>query len=227
MISVESNYLDIKLEHPSYGEEPFVTTEFLEDKNEMRFIRTVERLVRTSEEYKRWLTFVHCVLGEDCICYQTGERMDFCSIHLHHHPITLFDLVKTCIYNTEGFTTFGIAQEVMSWHYQNWVGFVPLCSTSHEKYHKGGILVPIDIVEGNWERFCETVDVPEDVVDKINALKQVHFEAQPQVEWSVKTRRYACNDDAPQAVYDDTFTSRTRWKDDWNEPNESDVGFSG
>jgi len=184
-----SKYSDIVLSHGAYGEEEFAIKEFLTEKDALAFTRSVERMIRTSEEYKRWLRFVHGALTTDFMCYKTGDEPDFCKIELHHHPITLYDYVQIALFNTNHYTTYAIAQEVMSWHFKNWVGFIPLSRTEHEKYHNGYFSIPIDLVEGNWMAFVERKTIPMDISDKVTAQKTVDLK-DVESEWFVKEQRY-------------------------------------
>ena len=64
---------DVKLESATYGTEYFCLMdldEIEEDERSLtKFIRNVEKYVRSSNEYKRWLTFVKGTLGSDLMCY--------------------------------------------------------------------------------------------------------------------------------------------------------------
>ena len=85
------------LESPIYGEEPLFVDDFLTEKEEKRFIKEVEKIIRKSPEYDRWIRFVHGSLGSGFACYLTGHISDECNIELHHHPISLFNYVNSCI----------------------------------------------------------------------------------------------------------------------------------
>jgi hypothetical protein len=41
----------------------------------------------------------------------------------------------------------------MLYHYQNIIGYIPLVSTLHEKFHNGFLDLPINFVQGYWEVF--------------------------------------------------------------------------
>ncbi len=185
---IKSPY-DIVIESDIYGEEFFTTEEFLTDKDETRFIKHVERLIRTSPEYKRWIHFVHGALGTNYICYLTGVSSNECNIELHHHPISLYQYVQIILNNAESFTSYSIAEKVMSLHFENKVGFIPLSKTSHELYHNNYLKIPIELVEGNWERILVEYTVPDEIKSKIEACKTVSLDNVPE-EWSVKERQY-------------------------------------
>lgn len=184
-----SIYNDCYLDYPSYGTEPFFLDDFLTDKDANAFKKSVERLVRTSPEYKRWIEFVHGVLGIQYKCYQTGETNNACSIELHHHPFTLYDIVSIVLENTEVISSFSVASEVMALHYKNLVGFVPLCSTSHEKYHNRAICIPMEVVEGRWDVFITKYDLSEDHQDRLAVLSQYTLDSVEE-DWVVQSKQY-------------------------------------
>lgn len=186
---LKSPYNNIFIESDTYGEEFFVTDEFLTDKEEYKFVRDVERMIRTSQEYKKWINFVHGTLGTNYICYLTGVSADECNIELHHHPISLFQYIQIVLNNAEDFTTFSIAEKVMSLHFDNKIGFVPLSKTSHELYHNKYLKIPIDIVEGDWEKIFYEYEIPEEIKSKVEACKTVKFDNVAET-WAVKEKQY-------------------------------------
>lgn len=206
--------------HASYGEQPFRIDkdEFLEEKTLKFYVRNIERLVRTSPEYKSWIAFVHNVIGTNFSCYHTGEVSGTCSIHLHHHPFTLYDYVLIALESTHKFDTFNIAEEVMAYHYYNYVGFIPLCSTSHEKYHSGILDVPINLVEGNWDGFVKKFGnaIPEHLINKVTTLATVTTDTCDET-WYMKERNYVdVNSEESTVIADHTvLDNRYAVKKDW------------
>lgn len=186
---LKSPYGDIFIESDIYGEEFFVTDEFLTDKDEYKFTRDVERMIRTSQEYKKWINFVHGALGTNYVCYLTGISADECHIELHHHPISLFQYIQIILNNAEDFTTYSVAEKVMSLHFENKVGFVPLSKTSHELYHNKYLKIPINIVEGNWEKILDEYNIHEEIKSKIEACKTVTFDNVPET-WAIQEKQY-------------------------------------
>ena len=179
--------------NPGYGEQALrvVKDDFIEEKILKQYIRNIERLVRTSPEYKNWLTFVHGVLGMNYMCYQSGETTITCNIHLHHHPLTLYDYVVICIENSNHFDTFQIAEEVMALHFTNSVGFIPLCSTVHEKYHNQALNIPIELVEGDWCTFVEENKsrIPEYMINTIEVMSSVNLDNVSDT-WFMRQKNY-------------------------------------
>lgn len=141
------------LSDDGYGDEDFYSVdEFESNKERKKHIMKIEQTIRTSDEYKRWVAFIHGVLGVGFVCYNKGYPPTTCKLEIHHYPWTLYELVE-CIMNTrDEYTTFEIANDVMSLHYKNMVGFVPLNKTDHDRYHSGEMLIPIEVVEGDYQR---------------------------------------------------------------------------
>jgi len=145
-----------------------------------KFVKSVERLVRGSMEYKEWVTYLKNELNIQ-ECEITHERDSECSIEIHHHPISLYNIcsivLDTVMENKEKFSTFDIAQIVISLHFMNKVGYVPLLKSIHEKYHNGFLLIPIELCHGQWkEILLDFVIAPEIqmAVSKLSAVTKEH-----------------------------------------------------
>jgi len=125
----------------------------------MKFIRNVERHVRNSIEYRLWKNYIIDVLGVTC-CMVTEERMDQCSVEVHHHVPSLFVLVKALvnekIEKEEEFSSFDIALDAIEIHFQNQVGYVTLVKSIHEKFHNGFLKIPSSLIRGNYQAFMES-----------------------------------------------------------------------
>jgi len=124
----------------------------------VKFIRNCERHIRSSIEYKQWRSYIIDVLGVQT-CMITNERMDQCTIEVHHHMPSLFVLVKSIINKKmdaeEEFSTFDISLEAIKYHFQNKVGYVTLIKSIHEKFHNGFLGIPATVVKGNYKEFLD------------------------------------------------------------------------
>ena len=182
----------VKLESANYGKEYFcfADADIFEDdeKAKTKFIKSVEKTVRSSMEYKKWLTFLKSTLSIDLQCYHTGNLPGMCSLEIHHHPYTLFQLVDIAMYNMQDelYTVFDLAKNVMKLHFMNLVGFVPLCISSHENYHNQILDIPIEVCEGNWNDLYQVVNIPEYITTDIKRKVAVTFDnARSKDEWKV------------------------------------------
>lgn len=148
------------------------------EKDKIKFIKTVERLVRASLEYRDYIQFLKENIGLDsCIFFQkitASSTKRKIKIEIHHEPLTLYDIVSVVLtkYQEEGLeiNALDIADEVMDIHYQNMVGLVPLSKTAHEMVHNSTkVFVPLNMCYGNYSEFLREYEpyVSEDIYDKI------------------------------------------------------------
>lgn len=121
-----------------------------------KFIKNVETTVRRSVEYKQWKAYIIDVLGIKT-CMITNERIDECSIEVHHHLPTLYVLVKGIVNKKieakEKFSTFDIALEAIKLHFENKIGYITIVKTMHEKFHNGFLQIPKEYVRGDYMTF--------------------------------------------------------------------------
>lgn len=185
---------DAVLSSSTYGEEPYLSIDEQElesdDKLRKRYIqREIEAMARKTKEYKTWVKFIRATLSVDFQCYHTGISQDACTIHIHHHPYTLYDLCDLVMMNSTDYTTFDIAKIVMKLHFMNLVGFIPLCATSHESYHSGQLNIPHEVIEGNWQDLPKYLKVPDRLLRKIEERTSYTLEdcGSP---WAVKEPMY-------------------------------------
>lgn len=149
--------------------------EFDSDKDKDKFIKKCVGIARSLPEYKEWVKYVKDMLGYRT-CSLTGENGDEVTVEIHHHPLTMFDItsiiIDTYLKNNKKFTSMNILNDVMTLHYNNKVGFIPLCTTYHEKYHNGYAVIPPKLVIGEWNYLLETVgyEVNQDIVNKCSEL---------------------------------------------------------
>ena len=124
----------------------------------VKFIRNCERHIRSSLEYKQWRNYIIDVLGIQT-CMITNERMDQCTIEVHHHLPSLFVLVKSIINKKmdeeDEFSTFDISLEAIKYHFENKVGYTTIIKSMHEKFHNGFLSIPVNVIKGNYQSFIE------------------------------------------------------------------------
>ena len=104
----------------------------------------------------------------------TNERMDQCTIEVHHHIPSLFVLVKSItnrlIDEEKEFSTFDVSLEGIKYHFQNKVGYVTLIQSIHEKFHNGFLGIPSNLIKGNYKAFLEeySSSIDDEDLDVIN-----------------------------------------------------------
>jgi hypothetical protein len=155
---------------------PFKRME-LGDKEYNKFIKNCERLVRSSPEYKEYVSFVRESFNAS-VCALTNENFDETGdIEIHHYPLTLYDICQTVLDSKldkeEKFSSFDVALEVIKLHFAMFVGIVPLSGTLHKKYHLGYLDIPIQAVVGNYNKIGQLYDLSSELDSKINLAKQI------------------------------------------------------
>ena len=141
------------------------TVQLKTSKERIRYIKSIERIVRGSIEYKDYIQFLReNVDMTKCSFFnnvENGPDSRKVKIEIHHDPLTLFNITDTVLnkFITEGIplNDLYIADEVMECHYLNRVGLIPLSKTIHEMVHKSDkIFIPLHLVYGRYKEFFDT-----------------------------------------------------------------------
>ena len=150
---------------------------FSNEKEEISFIKSVEKMVRFSPEYKLWVNYIVDTLGQNK-CEFTGELKGECPVEVHHHPICLYSIVKAVIDDKIRkhiqFCTFDIARDVIELHFQNKVGYVLMLSDLHAKYHNGFMQIPIEFVSGDYKHILTNYEMEKEEYSRILLLCGIH-----------------------------------------------------
>jgi hypothetical protein len=159
--------------------ESFYFSKFYEEKAYKKFIQGIEKLVRTSREYKSYVELLRTnisALNVDNILSNitnADAEMEF-----HHYPYTLYEVVDAVcaskFLRKEKFTSFSVAKEVMDLHYKNMVGLVPLTKTNHELAHEGSLFISSKQVFGEYKAFSDMYDeaIGADVKDRVKKMEE-------------------------------------------------------
>ena len=125
-----------------------------------RYFKSIERICRNSRAYKKFIDFLREQVDMNkCSFYENVNNIDTYSIkiHIHHAPLTLYDIVTTVyakrLCNQEPLSELMVAKEVMWVHYNMMVGLIPLSETVHELVHKGLLFIPLNKVFGLYKNF--------------------------------------------------------------------------
>lgn len=133
----------------------------MNDKDKIMLIKTVERIVRGSTEYKQYIQFLKNEINmHECSFFSnvTNNNANI-SIEIHHEPFTLFDITQIVlekfIHEDIEINPLMIADEVMRLHYKDMVGLIPLSVTVHQLVHDGKLFIPLQNVYGDYVAFLK------------------------------------------------------------------------
>lgn len=172
----EKTYRTQKIKKPKEYEYnlPLKTTN---DKN--RIIKRIERIVRSSMEYRDYIQFLRDYMNmKSCAFFQgitnDGAENKKVRIEVHHEPFTLRDYVETvltkCMETGMPVNEMYIADEVMQLHYQNQVGLIPLSKTMHQVVHKSNkVKIPLHMIYGDYGKFLKDYEnyISDDLIEKL------------------------------------------------------------
>ena len=138
----------------------FYFEDYYDDKAVKAFIKSVEKLVRTSREYKTYIEELRSsvfALNHDVVLHNITNADT--SLEFHHYPLNLYEIVETCmlhhIVQNEKFTSFSLAKEIMDLHFKHKIGIVPLSKTNHELTHSGNLFLTTDQIFGDYQSFID------------------------------------------------------------------------
>lgn len=131
------------------------------DKEKKKFVSRIERIVRSSMEYKDYIAYLKDYMDmTKCAFFNNVTNTDHrkVRIEIHHEPFTLMDITVTVLtkWINEGIplNDLLIADEIMSIHFTNRVGLIPLSQTVHEVVHNNSnVVIPLYLVYGNYKDF--------------------------------------------------------------------------
>jgi hypothetical protein len=157
------------------------------DENEklrIHYFKSIERLIRTSFEYKEFISFMKSELdmGKCYFFFNINQRYmkrKKIGIEIHHTPLTLFDIVSIVYnYNKENdlsLLDLYISQVVMKLHYQKLIGLIPLSTTLHELAHAGELFINTSYIWGEWEQFLTQYrsGFTDEQVNKLDTIREL------------------------------------------------------
>lgn len=133
-----------------------------DEKSFKKYIQTIEKVVRTSFEYKALINYLREYMDmNQCAFYEKVSNADSTKIkiEIHHEPLSLFDICLI-VYNkrvafNESLDEEYVAKEVMYLHYNLMVGLIPLAETVHQLVHAQYLFVPTTAVLGKYKEFAD------------------------------------------------------------------------
>lgn len=152
-----------------------------DDKEFENYLKKVEKMCRNSFEYKEYIKYLREYMDMNkCSFFENVNNIDTTKIkiHIHHSPITLYEIVIT-VYNKrqyygECLDVESVATEAMYLHYCLLVGLIPLCETIHTLVHNEYIFIPNSAVMGKYNEFVKIYDpwIPWQVKEKLNRIEE-------------------------------------------------------
>lgn len=175
--NVESNILVID-DIPPYDIKDY---DLFDEKDFNKYLQDIERIIRSSMEYREFINYLREYMDMNkCSFFENVSNINSykIKIHIHHHPLTLYDIV-VIVYNKRSFFEESleaemVAKEAMYIHYFMMVGLIPLSETVHDLVHDQLIFIPLNKVMGNWEEFLDTYSdfIPTETLEKIERYKR-------------------------------------------------------
>ena len=174
-MSKKKSIRTIKIETPTMCE---YSVSISTPKDRDKYIRSIERIVRSSMEYRDYISFLknHVDMDKCAFFNMISSKEDkHVKVEIHHEPFTLYDIVNVVLQkfidNGEPLNDLLIADEVLELHYANLVGLIPLSKTVHKLIHNSTkVKIPLNMCYGNYDEFLkkyEDVSNIDDLYDKL------------------------------------------------------------
>lgn len=170
------NTIDMK-ELPEYDKEDYNLSD---DKDRSKYLKDVEKVVRGSFEYREYISYLREYMDMNkCSFFENVNNIESFNIkiHLHHSPITLYEIVVIIlnkrIFYHESIDVEAVAKEVMYVHYCLLIGLIPLSETVHELVHNEYLFIPNSAVMGKYNDFIEMYKewIPPEVLAKLDRIE--------------------------------------------------------
>lgn len=147
--------------------------------NFVGFIKAVERLVRTSKHYSRYISYIRNDIGLNFCQVLSNIKIEdekaLTKLEMHHGPIlTLFDyasiITDWMLANDKKITTFRVADILLNEHYNNNIQVVMLSETVHQLVHSGKVFLNINHAFGDLNTFIKKYrdGVSDEYIERIN-----------------------------------------------------------
>ena len=135
--------------------------DFMDETSYSKYVKAIENLVRTSNDYKVFIAYIKNTLGID-FCQVFSKIYDNidATIEFHHGPIfTLYDICEIeltkFIKTGQRINTFRIAESVLDLHFDMKVNGVLLSKTVHEMAHNNQIFINLNQSIGDINTYIQ------------------------------------------------------------------------
>ena len=161
------------------------------DKDKVKFIKYIEKMVRGSYEYKEYIAYLTGVCEMNfCSAFQNLDKQSVrkLSLEIHHEPFTLFDIVDIVFQYFQNedleINEYDITDKVLELHFRGMVGLLPLSKTVHEAVHVGKVFIPLQYLDEGFMKFYQTFkrevnqcELESVLLKKLNLSKTFNFKS--------------------------------------------------
>ena len=179
---IEYNGDNLEILQISYIPEYDVLEYNIDNEKELsKYLETIEKVVRNSFEYHEYVKYLREYMDMNkCSFFENVNNIETTKIkiHIHHSPITLYELVVTVFekrkFYREDISVEMVAKEAMYLHYCLLVGLIPLCETIHTLVHNEYLFIPNSAVMGKYYDFIQMYDqwIPWQVKEKYARIEE-------------------------------------------------------
>lgn len=134
---------------------------FFDDISYNKFIKEIEKGVRTSKDYAHFVGYIKNTLGINfCEVLNKVTESDNVEIEMHHGPIfTLYDVSEVIlnwfIQTGQKITSFRVIDKVLEEHYALHIQVIMLSKTMHEAAHNKDIFMHYNQAIGDLDSFIK------------------------------------------------------------------------
>ena len=174
----------------------YFTLKYYRDSIDNKFLKSAEKLVRTSPEYSKFLGVIKNYVGLNHDMFMSKVNGAVATIEFHHYPFTLFDMAdivaRSMMDKKEKLSTFTLANRLVKEHFDGRTGLVSLGKTNHKLFHAGKLFIPINMVIGNVGGFIDEYRdyIYKDQIEKIEKIIELSKEENKTLDILTIQRKY-------------------------------------
>ena len=146
---------------------------FQDDANYTKFVKKCEQNVRSSKEYRIFISYIKNILGINFCMVSSSIYDTDATIEMHHGPIfTLYDITSVILNyflkTGKKINTLRITDAILQEHFELRVQVVMLATTNHEAAHNRDLFLNVKQGIGNLTEF---LNLYKDYLDDIHKYK--------------------------------------------------------
>lgn len=115
-----------------------------------RVIKRIEKIVRSSIEYRELISFLREEMDFDHCLFLTNVDYTAAKLNFHHDPLRMYEVCDVVLKKhetlKENVSIFEVAEEIMLIHYKGMIPLIPITVTVHELVHSDSLFIPIQLI---------------------------------------------------------------------------------